>query len=124
MPIYEYICHRCSREFEAMRRFSDAPLETCECGEMGKVSRKLSLSAFQLKGGGWYKQGYSLDAPVPSKNAENSKTNTSNEAKSESKTERSGSESSAGEKSSSKDSASSTPPASGGTKSSTTGAST
>ena len=58
MPIYEYICHACGDEFEAIQKFSDNPLTQCQCGKKGKVERKLSLSAFQLKGGGWYAQGY------------------------------------------------------------------
>lgn len=59
MPIYEYVCHACDDEFEAMQKFSDNDLTTCTlCGKEGKVNRKLSLSAFQLKGGGWYKEGY------------------------------------------------------------------
>lgn len=59
MPIYEYVCHACGDEFEALQGFSEAPLEACTvCGASGRVARKLSLSAFQLKGGGWYKEGY------------------------------------------------------------------
>ena len=59
MPIYEYVCTACGGEFEAMRKFDDAPLDSCtSCGKQGQVSRKLSLSAFQLKGSGWFKQGY------------------------------------------------------------------
>lgn len=59
MPIYEYVCTACGSEFEAIQKFSDAPLTACQCGESGHVQRKLSLAAFQLKGGGWYKDKYS-----------------------------------------------------------------
>lgn len=62
MPIYEYVCTSCGNEFEAMQKFSDAPLTDCECGESGTVERKLSLAAFQLKGGGWYKDRYGSSA--------------------------------------------------------------
>jgi putative FmdB family regulatory protein len=58
MPIYEYVCSSCGKEFEAIQKFSDDPLTVCSCGESGSVERKLSLSAFQLKGGGWYKDLY------------------------------------------------------------------
>jgi len=58
MPIYEYVCTSCGSEFEAIQKFSDAPLSECDCGESGTVERKLSLAAFQLKGGGWYKDRY------------------------------------------------------------------
>ena len=64
MPIYEYKCEKCGLEFEEMLHFSekDDPLNTpCSfptCG--GKVHLKMSMSSFQLKGGGWYKDGYGL----------------------------------------------------------------
>ena len=55
--MYEYKCHDCGLVFEAMQKFSDAPLTECrECG--GKVEKLISQSAFSLKGGGWYDQGY------------------------------------------------------------------
>lgn len=57
MPIYEYHCLKCRKDHEIIRKFSDKPLKICpSCG--GKMERKLSLSGFQLKGGGWYKDGY------------------------------------------------------------------
>ncbi len=58
MPIYEYVCTACGKEFEAIQKFSDEPLTSCSCGKSGTVERKLSLSAFQLKGSGWYKDRY------------------------------------------------------------------
>ncbi|OGP14863.1 MAG: hypothetical protein A2052_08555 [Deltaproteobacteria bacterium GWA2_54_12] len=58
MPIYEYICHKCGKEFEVLQKFSDKPLSKCEdCG--GKVEKKISSSSFHLKGSGWYKDNYS-----------------------------------------------------------------
>ncbi len=64
MPIYEYICHSCGKEFEVLRKFSDTSPTTCQfCGE-NKVVKKLSLSAFQLKGSNWYRDGYSA-TPAP-----------------------------------------------------------
>ena len=71
MPIYEYKCENCGHEFEEMLHFSerDIPLNTpCEqqieqtkhmsfkCD--GKIHLKMSLGSFQLKGDGWYKDGY------------------------------------------------------------------
>ncbi len=58
MPIYEYVCHTCGQTFEEMQKFSDAALTECTCGKQGSVERKVSRSAFHLKGGGWYKDGY------------------------------------------------------------------
>jgi len=57
MPVYEYQCKACGLVFEAMQKFSDAPLTACkECG--GDVEKLISRSGFALKGGGWYDQGY------------------------------------------------------------------
>lgn len=57
MPIYEYICTDCGKEFEVIQKASEAPLTQCEaCG--GTLEKKLSLTSFQLKGSGWYKDGY------------------------------------------------------------------
>ena len=71
MPLYEYKCEDCGHEFEEMLHFSerDVPLNTpCEqqieqtkhmsfkCD--GKIHLKMSLGSFQLKGDGWYKDGY------------------------------------------------------------------
>lgn len=62
MPIYEYQCLSCKKEHEIIQKFSDPPLTICPaCG--GKLEKKLSLSSFQLKGGGWYKEGYSSPSP-------------------------------------------------------------
>ena len=58
MPIYEYRCQQCGHDFEEMQKFSDPPVERCpECGSL-EAQRKVSVSAFHLKGGGWYKDGY------------------------------------------------------------------
>ena len=62
MPIYEYGCQQCGYDFEEMRKFSDPPIESCpECGSL-EAKRKVSVSAFHLKGGGWYKDGYGVKA--------------------------------------------------------------
>jgi putative FmdB family regulatory protein len=56
MPLREYDCPRCGT-FEVLQKHSDEPLEHHEpCGS--KVERKMSLSSFSLKGGGWYSDGY------------------------------------------------------------------
>ena len=59
MPIYEYLCASCGFQFEEVQKFNDLPLEECpDCGK-NSASRQVSMSAFHLKGGGWYKDGYS-----------------------------------------------------------------
>lgn len=60
MPIYEYSCESCGEDFEAIQKFSDPQLKVCDCGKAGKVTRKVSLSAFHLQGGGWYKDRYGV----------------------------------------------------------------
>ena len=58
MPVYEYECDGCRKVFEVQQRMVDAPLTVCpECG--GEVRKLISMSSFQLKGGGWYNDGYS-----------------------------------------------------------------
>ena len=59
MPIYEYLCESCGYQFEEVQKFNDLPLDECpDCGK-NSASRQVSVSAFHLKGGGWYKDGYS-----------------------------------------------------------------
>ena len=58
MPIYEYYCKNCDKTFESFQKITDEPLADCpECGK--KVKRLISSTSFALKGGGWYKDGYS-----------------------------------------------------------------
>jgi len=58
MPVYEYECQRCEKVFEVQQRITDAPLSNCpECN--APVKKLMSMSSFQLKGGGWYSDGYS-----------------------------------------------------------------
>jgi putative FmdB family regulatory protein len=57
MPLYEYRCSKCHREFEVLQKFSDAPLEVHEgCG--GPVERLISAPSFRFKGSGWYVTDY------------------------------------------------------------------
>ncbi|MFN8005767.1 MAG: FmdB family zinc ribbon protein [Terriglobia bacterium] len=80
MPIYEYVCAKCGRQFEIIQKFSDSPLKTCsEC--KGKLSKLISQSSFQLKGGGWYVTDYAGKS-TPSKKEE-SKSGTDSSAKTE-----------------------------------------
>lgn len=57
MPIYEYECKDCGHVLEAWQNASDPPLDTCpSCS--GCLQKIISMSAFHLKGGGWYADGY------------------------------------------------------------------
>lgn len=84
MPIYEYECRACGEELEILQKFSEGSLRKCPaCGEL-KLHRKISRSAFHLKGDGWYVTDYG------GKNGKGKKESTSDsttktEAKSETK---------------------------------------
>ena|SRR5690348_4114933 len=53
MPTYVYQCEDCGHDFEAVQKFSDAPLTVCpECE--GRVRRVLQPSPVIFKGSGWY----------------------------------------------------------------------
>ncbi|WP_373044401.1 FmdB family zinc ribbon protein [Vulgatibacter sp.] len=56
MPIYEYECKSCG-VYEVNHRITEPARTACEtCG--GEVRRLISNTAFMLKGGGWYADGY------------------------------------------------------------------
>lgn len=58
MPVYEYECQACQQIFEVQQKIADDPIKTCpEC--QGEVKKLMSMTSFQLKGGGWYADGYS-----------------------------------------------------------------
>lgn len=58
MPVYEYECQDCGKQFEAIQSINDKPLKICKfCN--GTVSRLISRTSFALKGSGWFKDGYS-----------------------------------------------------------------
>jgi len=60
MPIYEYTCDQCGNTTEQMQKVSDPAPETCpSCGAKHSLSKLVSRSSFQLKGGGWYADLYS-----------------------------------------------------------------
>lgn len=67
MPIYEYECKSCENVFEVQQRMTDEPLKICpDC--QGEVKKLVSVSSFQLKGGGWYSDGYSSSSNGSGKN--------------------------------------------------------
>ena len=83
MPIYEYLCISCGFEFEEVQKFSDPSFEECpDCGEKS-AERQVSMSSFHLKGGGWFKDGYS------NKNLETEKSDNSEKDKNSSKSKES-----------------------------------
>jgi putative FmdB family regulatory protein len=60
MPIYNYRCERCETVHEVWAKVGDDAPAACEsCGAEGALTKMLAKTAFHLKGGGWYAQGYS-----------------------------------------------------------------
>jgi putative FmdB family regulatory protein len=60
MPIYVYECQECSVVKEELQKSTEEPLTDCEgCNGENSLKRIIGLSSFQLKGGGWYEDGYS-----------------------------------------------------------------
>jgi putative FmdB family regulatory protein len=56
LPIYEYECRKCG-VFDYEQSIADRPLARCpRC--RSKVTKLISATAFHLKGGGWYADGY------------------------------------------------------------------
>ena len=66
MPIYEYQCRKCGRQFEAFQNITEPDLKTCKFCK-GKVQKMMSLSSFSLKGTGWYATDYKGKKPQASK---------------------------------------------------------
>jgi putative FmdB family regulatory protein len=75
MPLYEYHCSKCGKNFEVIQKFSDAPLTTHEeCG--GKVEKLMSAPSFHLKGSGWYVTDYGKGGKVPAADGKSEKKET------------------------------------------------
>src|SRR5665213_1911847 len=68
MPLYEYHCLKCGKNFDALQKFADPPVKKHEgCG--GKTERVLSAPSFQLKGSGWYITDYGKGGNKPGEKA-------------------------------------------------------
>ncbi len=75
MPLYEYNCEDCDHEIEIIQKFTDPSPEECpKC--TGSLKKKTSQSSFVLKGGGWYKEGYSSTPTPTKKNSSNKESST------------------------------------------------
>ena len=81
MPIYEYQCGACGHQFEEWQQISDPPVDRCpECNKR-KVERLMSVTSFQLKGGGWYADGYASKQGGSSSSSDSSSSTTAKPAK-------------------------------------------
>jgi putative FmdB family regulatory protein len=70
VPIYEYACRKCRKQFEYLQRMSDPPRRKCEACGAQALERQISQTSFQLKGGGWYKDLYASPKPGSSTKSE------------------------------------------------------
>ena len=59
MPLYDYACDSCGHRLEVQQKLSEDPLTLCPNCQGEHLRRLISATAFVLKGGGWYKDGYS-----------------------------------------------------------------
>ncbi len=68
MPLYEYLCRNCGHKVEVLQKLNDPPQRNCGvCHAKGKLEKQISRTSFQLKGGGWFSQGYGPGTPSASK---------------------------------------------------------
>ena len=60
MPLYDFECEDCGyiEEILTSSAGNSEIVLTCPDCEKEAMKRKVGLSSFQLKGGGWYKDGY------------------------------------------------------------------
>ena len=65
MPLYDFECEDCGYIEEILTSSAGATeiVLTCPNCEKEIMKRKIGLSSFQLKGGGWYKDGYTKKPP-------------------------------------------------------------
>ena len=61
MPVYEYECQSCKEVIEVWQNLSEEPVSTCPSCK-GDLKKIISMSSFQLKGGGWFADGYSTSS--------------------------------------------------------------
>ncbi|HLZ19534.1 MAG TPA: zinc ribbon domain-containing protein [Smithellaceae bacterium] len=66
MPIYEYKCKKCGKQFEAFQGITEPDVKICKFCK-GRVQKMMSLSSFSLKGSGWYATDYAGKKPQPAK---------------------------------------------------------
>jgi putative FmdB family regulatory protein len=76
MPIYEYKCKKCGKEFEVFQRMTDPVVKSCGSCK-GPVQKLVSMSSFHLKGSGWYVTDYGGKKPSSNENAKETAESTS-----------------------------------------------
>ncbi len=85
MPIYVYQCSACGERFDAIQKFSDAPLTECRLCKATGITKALTAPGFALKGSGWYATDFKGGSTA--KPTADAKSEDKSESKTESKTE-------------------------------------
>lgn len=79
MPLYEYRCTQCGYRFEKIQSFGAEPETECpKCH--GALIRPLTAPALQFKGAGWYVNDYASKSASSSESGSESKTGDSAKA--------------------------------------------
>jgi putative FmdB family regulatory protein len=97
MPIYEYKCRKCGKEFEITQRITENSLETCPveiCEEqekgLGEVYRKISKNVgLSFKGSGFYLTDYTNKKSSSATQEKTTSTNTEKPVETSNKPEKS-----------------------------------
>lgn len=58
MPIYEYACDDCQKNFEVFVGVRDGAVQECKYCAGKNIRKLISNCSFQLKGSGWYVTDY------------------------------------------------------------------
>ncbi len=87
VPIYEYDCSGCGDEHEVIQKMGAGTLRKCpSCGAL-RLRRKISRSAFHLKGDGWYVTDYASNGKSKETDSETAVSDSKSESKSTEKKE-------------------------------------
>jgi putative FmdB family regulatory protein len=86
MPIYEYKCTKCQKEFEVFQNITDDNIPPCKFCQ-GAAKKMISRSSFHLKGSGWYVTDYGGKKPSTHESKEEKSESTPSDSSSESSTE-------------------------------------
>lgn len=65
MPLFAYECAACKAEEEHIEKHSDPPKKKCSSCGRRQLKRVIRGTNFQLKGGGWYADGYASKRKTP-----------------------------------------------------------
>jgi putative FmdB family regulatory protein len=90
MPIYEYKCRKCGKEYEMFQGITEPAATTCKYCK-GAVTKLISRSSFHLKGSGWYVTDYGGKKPSASSESSASESSSSSSSDSDNSTASSGS---------------------------------